>query len=289
MAERTLVFGCDGESLVGILHEPDGKLCDLGVLIVVGGPQYRVGSHRQFVMMSRSLAAAGYPVLRFDYRGMGDSTGLKRTFELVDDDIRAAIDALSGELATLRGIVIFGLCDAASAALMYCCSDPRVKALVLANPWVRTDTGQARTQVRHYYGRRILTGSFWRKLVSGRFDMRDSLRSLVSTLRKSCGGASAISNSGSSNYLDRMQAGLAGFVRMRRPILLLMSGRDLTAREFDDLCQSSPAWAEQIVAATVQRFDLPNADHTFSALGTLEAATTAMLDWLPQCAVTVEN
>jgi hypothetical protein len=172
---------------------------------------------------------------------------------------------------------------------MYCCSDPRVEGLVLANPWVRTDAGQARTQVRHYYGRRVLTRFFWRKLVSGRLDMRDSLRSLTATLRRSCGGASAISSSGPSNYIDRMQAGLAGFVRMRRPILLLMSGRDLTAREFDDLCHSSPAWAEPMVAAGVRRFDLPDADHTFSASGTLEAATTALLDWLPQCAAKIKN
>lgn len=282
MTERALVFDCAGESLVGILHEPDGTRHDLAILVVVGGPQYRVGSHRQFVLTSRELAEAGYPVLRFDYRGMGDSTGQTRTFETVDDDVRAAIDVLMAEIRGLRGVVIFGLCDAASAALMYACSDPRVVALVLANPWVRTDVGQARTQVRHYYGQRLLTGAFWRKVVAGQFDLRDSLGSFVHALGRSFGGAARVSTDQPANYIDRMLAGLAGSVRIGRPVLLLMSESDLTAREFDELCRSSSAWGEQISAANVSRMDLPGADHTFSSSRSLAAATAAILAWLTE-------
>ncbi|KAB8057318.1 hydrolase 1, exosortase A system-associated, partial [Janthinobacterium violaceinigrum] len=58
--------------LVGILSLPAAP-GPRGVLIVTGGPQYRVGSHRQFVLLARALAAQGVPVLRFDLRGMGDS------------------------------------------------------------------------------------------------------------------------------------------------------------------------------------------------------------------------
>jgi len=62
------------------------------VLIIVGGPQYRVGSHRQFVLLARHLAAQGIPVMRFDVRGMGDSKGKPRNFGQLDDDLRAATD-----------------------------------------------------------------------------------------------------------------------------------------------------------------------------------------------------
>jgi exosortase A-associated hydrolase 1 len=280
MSERMVVFDCRGDALVGMLHEPDGQRCDLAVLIVVGGPQYRVGSHRQFVLMSRRLADAGYAVLRFDYRGMGDSTGSPRAFEVVDDDIRAAMDALSSELPGLRGAVIFGLCDAASAALMYCCSDARVRGLVLANPWVRTEAGQARTYVRHYYSQRLLTRTFWTKVFSGRFRLRDSLRSFLSTIRRLLGGTAAPSLEDSACYIDRMRAGLAGFSRLGRPVLLLMSERDLTAREFDELCHSSSEWTAQTSAANMTRVDLPGADHTFSSAISLQKATGAMTTWL---------
>jgi len=286
VTERVVVFDCCGESLVGILHEPDATRHDLAVLVVVGGPQYRVGSHRQFVLMSRMLSDVGYPVLRFDHRGMGDSTGLQRSFDSVDDDIRAAIDALSAEIRGLRGMVIFGLCDAASAALIYGCSDPRVVGLVLANPWVRTDVGRARTQVRHYYGQRLLTGSFWRKVMSGKFNPLDSLDSFVRAVLRAFGGAARIASDRPGTYIDQMLIGLAGYVRMGRPVLLLMSESDLTAREFDDLCHSSSAWREQISATNVSRVDLPEADHTFSSAKSLETATAAVLAWLTQYVAT---
>jgi len=68
--EEALTFPLAGAQLLAILARPDVPR-DCGVMIVVGGPQYRVGSHRQFLLLSRRLAAQGYAVWRFDYRGMG--------------------------------------------------------------------------------------------------------------------------------------------------------------------------------------------------------------------------
>ena len=129
-AERVLLFTCQGLSLPGILH-PGAPGASRGVLVVVGGPQYRVGSHRQFVLLARDLAAAGVPVLRFDCRGMGDAEGEFPGFEDLDADLAAAIDAFFTQVPSLREVVIWGLCDAASAALFYAGSDARVRGLVL--------------------------------------------------------------------------------------------------------------------------------------------------------------
>ena len=92
--EHALSFTCAGEKLLGIVAAPELPK-STGVLVLVGGPQYRVGSHRQFRLLARALAKAGYPLMRFDYRGMGDSIGDLRNFEAVNDDITAAIDAVS--------------------------------------------------------------------------------------------------------------------------------------------------------------------------------------------------
>jgi alpha/beta superfamily hydrolase len=72
MAERVILFPCAGETLIGILAMPEVSR-DVGVIILVGGPQYRVGGHRQNVQLARRLSEAGYVTLRFDYRGTGDS------------------------------------------------------------------------------------------------------------------------------------------------------------------------------------------------------------------------
>jgi len=58
--ERAFTFSCQGSELVGIAHLPAVE-ADRGVLIVVGGPQYRAGSHRQFLLLARELAREGVP------------------------------------------------------------------------------------------------------------------------------------------------------------------------------------------------------------------------------------
>jgi exosortase A-associated hydrolase 1 len=120
--ERALGFPCGDDTLVGIATVPAAP-SGRGVLIVVGGPQYRVGSHRQFPLLARHLAAHGIAAMRFDYRGMGDSDGEERDFESIREDIRAALDAFTEAVPGMRDIVLWGLCDGASAAAMYAPDD----------------------------------------------------------------------------------------------------------------------------------------------------------------------
>ena len=138
--ESVEAFRCDGAQLWGILSRPVAGQTEssIGVLIVVGGPQYRVGSHRQFVLLARALARHGFPALRFDYRGMGDSEGNTRDFEGAGPDLLAALDALCTACPGLTRVVVWGLCDAASAALMFATADQRVAGIVAVNPWARS-------------------------------------------------------------------------------------------------------------------------------------------------------
>jgi len=273
LQEKALVFRCGNDRLLGILHAPSSGTRTIGVLIVVGGPQYRAGSHRQFVIMAREIARAGHPVLRFDHRGIGDSDGEPRSFEELDEDIRAALDAMHAQCPALSGVVVMGLCDAASAALMYGGSDPRVAGLILANPWVRSESGEARAYVRHYYANRLLQGAFWRKVATGGFDfvgsMRDFLRKLWSSTRGRPTSESLAS------FRERM---LEGLTRFDGPILLQVSGRDLTAAEFMDLCESDPRWGSAIARSGVDMRRYERADHTFAE--GLDVATADCAAWL---------
>src|SRR5690349_4948972 len=130
--EDALAIDCGGERLVGIVARPAAH-SDTAVVIVVGGPQYRAGSHRQFVLLARALAANGVPALRFDVRGMGDATGSMQSFESSTPDLGCAIDALVSACPGVRRIVLWGLCDAASVILLYARAtrDTRIAGLVL--------------------------------------------------------------------------------------------------------------------------------------------------------------
>ncbi len=260
--ERALAFRCHDDWLYGVASVPRAA-CARGVLIVVGGPQYRAGSHRQFTLLARSLAAQGIAAMRFDYRGMGDSGGDARDFEAVDDDLRAAIDQFMAVVPGMQEVVLWGLCDAASAALLYAGQDARVAGLVLLNPWVRTADGIARTTLKHYYRRRLLQPELWRLLLSGRFEFARSAKSLLRLVREALGPRTdaAPQAAAPAPLPERMYAGLNQF---GGKVLLVISGADLTAQEFSDMAAASGKWKRLLGAARVTRHQLAKADHTFS-------------------------
>lgn len=246
-------FACGQDWLLGVVTRPE-KPRGRGVLIAVGGPQYRAGSHRQFVLLANDLAAQGYAVMRFDYRGMGDSTGEPRTFENVGDDLRGAIDHFLAEVPEVHEVIIWGLCDAASAALFYGHEDPRVAGMVLLNPWVRTAQSEARTYLKHYYLRQAFSAAPWAKLLRGQFDLAGSAASFVRNLRKAGAG-------GTQALPERMAEGLA---RFKGQVLLILSGNDLTASEFSDMAAKSKRWRRLLQARRVVQHRLAGASHTFS-------------------------
>lgn len=258
-AEFGVTFRCGEEQLFGVIHAGTDTT-HTGVIIVVGGPQYRIGAHRQFLLLARAIAAAGFPVLRFDYRGMGDSSGEVRTFETIDDDIRAAVDLFLERTRTIRNVVLWGLCDGASAAVMYAAGDSRVRGLVLVNPWVHTEGGEARARLRHYYWTRLTSKDFWRKAL--RFDIKlgNTLGSLIGYVCRAFRFRSA-TQVGTDHYLQRM---LDGARRFTGSIEVILSENDLIASEYRDLLATNGAWREVMTRAGVKTIDLAGSNHTFS-------------------------
>jgi len=284
--ERAIVFKCGDKRLVGIVH---GTGCAAtGVLVIVGGPQYRAGSHRQFLLLARYLAANNIPVLRFDYRGMGDSEGEVRTFEEVGDDICAAIDAFFIESPGLQSVVLWGLCDAASAALFYGHTDPRVQGLILLNPWVWTESGEAKAYLKHYYLQRVFDKAFWQKVFGGKFEFARSLSSLWGAVKRSCGNNAALNSGQEEKEADlnelaattalpqRMYQGLEHF---QGQVGILISGNDLTAAEFEDMVKASKAWKKLLKTKAVEIRHVPQADHTFSRQVWRDQVAEYSLQW----------
>jgi exosortase A-associated hydrolase 1 len=276
--EQVRIFTCDNRQLLGILHRPSAANRTLGVVLVVGGPQYRVGSHRQFTLTARAIAQAGFPILRFDYRGMGDSEGPFQGFEFVSADIDSAIGELLLAAPELQGVVLCGLCDSSSACLMYAGKqDRRVRGLLLINPEVRTEVGAALVQLKHYYLQRLLQRSFWSSLVSGKVSPARAAKDFLVTLRNGLFRRSSVHKSVEQGFVQRMYAGLVCFTA---PILFVISGRDLTAREFEQLCKNDNDWARATSASHVSKVSCHDADHTFSRKADLAVANQHCVRWL---------
>ncbi len=288
MSEYALSFPCLGEHLVGVLHKPEQAQRRGVLMVVAGGPQYRVGGHRQLTLWARHMAAQGYPVMRFDNRGAGDSSGNYQGFEHLDDDIRAAVDRFFQEVPALEEIALWGECNAASAILFYAYRDSRVKGVALLNPWVRTEEGEARTILKHYYLQRITQPDFWKKVFSLRFNPLKSARYALELARrvrlpkeKTADTAHAMDlQAPLPKDLALPERMLTGISRFHGSVMLVLSGRDLVAKEFEDLVKGSKAWQEHLDAKHLAWHDLPEADHTFSSAVQRNQVATWGLDWL---------
>lgn len=266
MAEKYIEVASVNNQLSAILHAKPGTI---GVLIVVGGPQYRVGSHRQFVKLSRHLASHNIPSLRLDSAGMGDSSGNKAPFFQQTLDINAGIDAMFQQLPQLKQVVLWGLCDAASAILLKMNqADPRIAGLILLNPWVRQQHSHAETMLKHYYVKRLLSRHFWHKVLSGGLAFKRSLTDLWQIWRSSQQQPTLNPENAAefddryfneSNYVQYM---LKGWQATQLNTLLISSGNDLTAQEFLHLCQHNTAWQKCFKQAI--KLHLADANHTFS-------------------------
>jgi exosortase A-associated hydrolase 1 len=276
--EHAFVFPCAGETLLGIVAVPERSQAT-GVLLVVGGPQYRVGSHRQFLLLSRALADAGYPAMRFDYRGMGDSTGGLRDFEAVSDDIAAAIGAFQANCPELTRIVLWGLCDAASASLLYwdATRDARVGGLVLLNPWVRSEASLAKTHIKHYYGQRLLQAEFWRKLLTGNLGIGQALSGFRNNWMRARQTPDRAPFEDVLPFHKRMMRALKDFPGH---VLLVLSGDDYTAKEFLEAIQADSPGAQVLESSRLTRIDVVGADHTFSDAKWRLAVQDATTAWM---------
>jgi exosortase A-associated hydrolase 1 len=254
---------------------------ELGVLMFVGGgPQYRVGGHRQLVLWARTLAEQGIPVMRFDYRGVGDSGGEFRGFEHIEADTRAAIREAFERLPTVKRLILWGECDASSAILMHAHEEPRVVGISLQNPWARTTTGQAKAYIKYYYLRRLMERSFWQRVFQAKFNPFKSFFSLLQHVLQASRRVSPPAGAeghGNSSYIERMKAGCRAY---KGEVLLYISGRDLIAREFDEMVASDKEWSVLMRRQTVRRIDLPLADHTFSSAAMRQSVIDSASEWI---------
>lgn len=228
MKRRHLTFFCKGTELAATL---DAARAKTGLLIVSGGNEVRSGPWGSQAQLAERIAAAGFPVFRFDRRGVGDSAGANAGFTGSAPDIAAAIHAFRAHVPALQRVVAFGNCDAASALML--AGGKGCDALVLANPWTfepeRAPERAADTPPRpamppqlvraHYLKRLSDPRAVWR-LLTGKVNVG----ALAASLKDAAKPAAP-----PSSLAQDMAAALTGFAG---GATILLAGRDRTAQAF---------------------------------------------------------
>lgn len=218
---RMVTFACEAAQLVGTIDE--GKK-DSGLLIVSGGNEIRSGAHAGQAAMAGHFAAMGYPVFRYDRRGIGDSQGDNGGFLTSGPDIAAAISCFRSEAPRLHRIVAWGNCDAATALALFH-QGLGIDSLALANPWVIENSGDEEgptppaAAIRARYWNRLKNPQSLIDLFSGRIN----LRTLAAGLAK------AATSEKPTGLAVRLANALA---TIDTPCRLLLAERDTTALAF---------------------------------------------------------
>lgn len=168
------------------------------VILMNAGSIHRVGPNRSFVRMARRWADLGYPVLRMDLSGIGDSPAPEGCVENLPyprdavKDAQAAMSALES-----RGIatkfILSGLCSGADIAFRTAVIDRRVSGAWMVNPqafyFPSSDTlkeyMRAELQAT-YYENAFWQPERWKRVLRGEVDlkrvagvMRDKVESAV--------------------------------------------------------------------------------------------------------------
>lgn len=173
---RLLSFDCEGSALGASLDCADG---DTGLLLVTGGTQTRIGSHRMYERLAGALARAGWPCFRYDRRGVGDSEGDDPDFKDSGPDLAAAAAAFRREQPQLKRLVGFGLCDGASTLALHGGS-AGLDGYILVNPWfVEAEAGEPpAAAIKSRYKEQLLSLDGWKRLLSGSISYRKVLKGL---------------------------------------------------------------------------------------------------------------
>ncbi|MEJ5358018.1 MAG: alpha/beta fold hydrolase [Desulfobacterales bacterium] len=138
MQETPFFFFNEGKRLYGILHTPGEAMRPEGFVFCAPFAEEKLWAHRPLVNFARLLARHGYPVLRFDNRGSGDSEGdfHDTTVRTMISDTRSAVVTLQEKTENLRAVSLLGLRLGASVAALAATRIESVKSLVLWEPVV---------------------------------------------------------------------------------------------------------------------------------------------------------
>ena len=239
MIRQPLAIPCEGDCLAATLDLPDTTSPHApiehatGLLIVSGGNEIRSGAWNGQARLAARVAQAGFPVLRFDRRGVGDSEGENTQFTGSTNDITAAIAAFRKACPGLTRLVAWGNCDAASALMLACGAG--TDALILSNPWTFDSPANGEAAANHapdpaeatppqalrsYYLQRLANPVALAQLLLGKVSLIGLLRGLRGALRRAAPP---------TGLCAEMAIGLA---RFSGPVSILLAGRDRTAQTF---------------------------------------------------------
>jgi hypothetical protein len=254
--------------LFGIMARPVGPVQSTGFVFLNSGLLHRVGPFRLYVDLARRIADSGFPSIRLDQSGKGDSAAAQGIplREATVKDVTAAADHLKRETG-VTSLVVGGLCSGADDALQVAAQISGLSGVFLFDGYApRT----ARYFVQHFVPR----------LLPHRV-LRKGLRTLRNRLRASSGDAVAANDAVSlrnwSTRRDMIEI-YRGLVDQRIKILAMFTSQ--AYRQYNYVSQLTEALGRKQAHSLVTERYYPSATHLFPVTQHRRSAVTDFAEWV---------
>lgn len=266
VAREAVVFANrKGLKLFGVLHQPPSATrADVAVLLLSPGVKMRVGPERMYCTMAQHFVDLGFPVLRFDFFGLGDSEGevteelLKDVYNHIEvgrfiDDTIDAMDWMAREHG-IRRFILSGLCGGAITGLLAAQRDPRVAGLLAlaitpvlasrsAQPGMYMTAGQA-ADLQRTYLQKLMSPGAWLRLFTLQTDYRFMWRAMTQRFRAAPApppaptadhlASPASPADEADNASPLFPPAFFAMIESGRPILMVFGGSDRLLWEYEE-------------------------------------------------------
>jgi len=290
IAEHPQFFPAGDESLFGVISTPVGGSASPAVIVLGGGgtTPTATGRNRFYVEFSRRMSSLGYPAFRFDYHGVGDSTGssefrLDRPFV---EDLEGATDRMREQ--GFSEYLLVGMCFGARTALSAASQLAGLRGLVLLAPPLRdyalserkTSGWRLRDYVRAAFDPRQLLGPTEKLTVRRyvRFVVAGS-RVVTRRLRARLHGR----GQELSWVSDRFLSPLLTLANRSVPMLLLYGTED---EEYQDFQSAQAAGFGEVLARcpTIEPRALDGQVHGFTRVESQVRTMDVVIEWIRRVA-----
>ncbi len=268
MTERIVQFGAS-EHLSGVLRNDPSVRGRPGLIFFNAGVVHRIGPHRLNVKLARALNA---PSLRFDLSGQGESAtaeaGLGFERQAVAD-LGAAIDTISDELDAPDTIAI-GICSGADHAMRAAVADPRIRGLVLLDPFAYPNDTAAGAD----FMARAADPDRWSRKIRSMMARGESVQNSDNEEQTD----DEIDQGRPVAPKEDFAADLTRLVERGVRILIVYTG--LVRRHVSKPAHFFQTFADYGFDRTIEVDAMPHTDHTFSSIASQEALIARIDDWL---------
>jgi alpha-beta hydrolase superfamily lysophospholipase len=294
----------ENTKLLSILsHHRDLDLKESKIPLIIlanSGSVHRVGPNRVYVELARGLALAGYPVLRFDLRNLGDSVIGKPENENhpfpyhATEDIANIIEYMKKHYG-FKDFIVSGLCSGAHNAFHAGLELPasyNIREIIIINPltfYRKPGFSDSDNEIPNYqvevdaehYKESVYNSEKWKKLLSGKVDLiylsgfvlQKIARSVGSKLRVVCG----LLGCGDSS---RLSLDLNKYAKRNLKISFFIASKDPGKKIL--MHRSSKTVLSMIKSKKLEIHDVPEADHTFSAFSCREEFVRLFIEHIKQ-------